>query len=480
MLKAYDVLLMSEVSASLAAKSGSSEPFRYECAHCGEEVRLAAATSSLVVPHFRHHSGNSDKECEFYLGQHTALSTDARSRKSKTDIAEFYFDHHTMMFYLGLRYSHEEIVHFEKLSTVLELRTSTKENAFCSIRIDHKGFASHVQRMIPLDSFSQTYFLSNSVDMTFREHNVFRNSGNCSPTLFKVLTGDTGNRAKLVRSGVIYTNVTYFAAYHNPAKWGFPPDVLFSKEIAVERTVQFETMNRKFLGKYLTISVKTAHIDRLLSSWGYRLESSEVLTLLWPPAILSNDVLQIHSTSAYLLSSFELHAHGNINIHSDGIKRITDNITKVSVSPRTKVLKKNVDLMIEYSSNKLLETSKPSISYTYAGYFQIMDKNFYIFNRSGVLPLIKGAFVHMTPNTEVRHYSYGYLDGVVVPHKLTKLSDSSLLYDIISYYKRTDLFDLNDFESLVLSHTALQYINSCKETGRINSTVKRFIEEGLI
>ena len=69
MQKAYDTFLQSEVSASLAAKAGSFEPYRYECAHCGEEVRLAAVGSISMVPHFRHRSGNSDVECELYLGQ---------------------------------------------------------------------------------------------------------------------------------------------------------------------------------------------------------------------------------------------------------------------------------------------------------------------------------------------------------------------------------------------------------------------------
>lgn len=58
MRKAYDTILQSEVSADLAAKSGGFEPYRYECACCGEEVYVAAAYSTSIVPHFRHRSGN--------------------------------------------------------------------------------------------------------------------------------------------------------------------------------------------------------------------------------------------------------------------------------------------------------------------------------------------------------------------------------------------------------------------------------------
>lgn len=89
MRKAYDTFLQSEVTADLATKAGSFEPYRYECSHCGEEVRLAAVGSISMVPHFRHRSRNSDVECELYLGQYGSISTDACSRKSKNEGAEF-------------------------------------------------------------------------------------------------------------------------------------------------------------------------------------------------------------------------------------------------------------------------------------------------------------------------------------------------------------------------------------------------------
>ena len=90
MRKAYDTFLQSEVSADLAAQSGGLEQYRYECAHCGEEVRLAAAGSVSMVAHFRHRSGNNDVDCEKYLGQYGAISIDSRSRKSRNERAEFY------------------------------------------------------------------------------------------------------------------------------------------------------------------------------------------------------------------------------------------------------------------------------------------------------------------------------------------------------------------------------------------------------
>ena len=116
MRKAYDTFLLAEVSADLAVNAGSFEPYRYECAACGEEVRLAAVGSKSMVSHFRHRSGNSDVECEHYLGQYGTFNTDFRSRKSKSERAEFYFDSNIMMFSLGLRFNEDEISTYEKLS----------------------------------------------------------------------------------------------------------------------------------------------------------------------------------------------------------------------------------------------------------------------------------------------------------------------------------------------------------------------------
>ena len=89
MRKAYDTFLQSEVYADLAAKNGGSEPYRYECAYCGEEVRIAAVSSVSMIAHFRHRSGNNDVDCENYLGQYGAISIDSHSRKSRNERAEF-------------------------------------------------------------------------------------------------------------------------------------------------------------------------------------------------------------------------------------------------------------------------------------------------------------------------------------------------------------------------------------------------------
>jgi len=477
MRKAYDTILQSEVSADLAAKSGGFEPYRYECACCGEEVYVAAAYSTSMVPHFRHRSGNNDVECENYLGQYGAISIESRSRKSNRERVEFYFEKSNKTFSLGLRFSGDEINAYEQHNVVFELRLSAAEQAFFTLLINNTNFAPDAPTLIPINKFSFSYFLSNTLNGTKRKYDFFK-SGN-TPIFFKLQGNDSDYKAKLIRSAVLYTNVPYFVVFQS--QYSVPQEVRFSDEIHVNETFRFETMGRKFLGKVLTIKNKTAQIDALLLSWGYQLEASETLTLLWPPAALVDDVLVIDSGYAFLYSSFELQAHGNINVHSEDIYRVTNEVSKVSVKPKTKVFKKNAEIIIDkgeqhsYGLDEIFSTESSASTYTVPD-----DSIYFLFNRSGVKRLSKGQSVSLTPQGEIRRYYYGYPTYRIYYLQQEELTGELLLDDILSHYRRTEAFDKSVFSSCALSKTASQYIRKCEASGLINTVAKQFIEEGRL
>jgi len=479
MRKAYDTFLQSQVSADSAAKERGFEPYRYKCAHCGEEVILAAAESKHMVPYFRHLSGNSDVECEFYLGQYGSISIDAQSRKSKNERAEFYFNIETKMFYLGICFSYDEIAAYEKLTTTFELRAETHKEPFYLLHINSINFDPDIQRMIPLEKFSYTYYLSNTLNNVKRPYEVFKKNGSNVPTFFKLQINDSKYKARLVRSPILYTDVPYFVAYQG--QYRCPADSSLPSEIKVDSTFEFETMGRRFLGKILTIKSKTAQTDSLLMPWGYNLEASETLTLLWPPAAIADESVLINADYAYLYSTFELQSHGNINAHSEDIKRIANHVSKVTVNSRTKIYKKNTELVID----KRIQTkdnydSLPLTKEVRCNFVVPDDGLYFLFNRSGVVPLRKGMSIFLTPESEIRHYVFGYLEGFIIPQEFPALPGEFLLKDILSHYKRMEAFIWDDFDSFELSQTAFQYIESCEKSGRINSAAKRFIEEGRI
>jgi len=88
--------------------------------------------------------------------------------------------------------------------------------------------------------------------------------------------------------------------------------------------------------------------------------------------------------------------------------------------------------------------------------------------------------VQMTPDSIVKHYLNGYLDGIVAPSEQIMISGESLLRNALIHYKRTETLNWDDFESLDLNQPAFQYIETCEKTGLINSAAKYLIEEGRI
>lgn len=477
MRKAYDTFLQSEVSADLAGKSGGLEPYRYECAHCGEEVRLAAAGSISMVAHFRHRSGNNDVDCENYLGQYGAISIDARSRKSRNERAEFYFDSSTKMFYLGLCFSENEIDTYEEESARFELRTTAQEQPFSSLRINNINFLPDTPRMIPIDQFSYSYHLSNTLNNVKRSYDFFKKDG--LPTFFKIQGNDDYYRARLIRSTILYTDVSYFAVIEG--RYSFPQSSCFSSDIEISDTCRLETMGRRILGQVLTIKNKTADVETLFASWGYQVEASETLTLLWPPATQINEASVVCSDNAFLFTSFSLEPHGNINVHSLDIQAMGSGVSKVSIHSRVKVLRKNAEIIIDRDTACPADYDPLPFAESQTRVYTVPDDSaYFLFNCSGATPIGKGQSVSLTLGSFIKCYTSGYLDGVIYPIQQKELSGKLLLNDLLTHYRRVENLSLEPFAELDLSDTASQYIEECIETGFINSAATRFIEEGLI
>jgi hypothetical protein len=487
MHKAYDIYLSAEVTADLAAKAGA-DLYRYECACCGEEVYLAAAKNVIddfqyqrkpTEPHFRHYKGNNDVDCEQYLGQYGAISTEANSRKSKNERAEFYFDHNTKLFYIGLTFSERELSYYEEHAAIFELRTSSQLEPFYVKEISSLRFAPDIQELIPLNKFSNNYFLSNTLNGVKRKYDVFNNRKN-SPTFFKLLAGDKNSRTKLVRSAILYTNTSYLMVFHGKRQSLDLVNYSQLNEFRIENSFDFETMGRQFIGRVITIDSKTVQNEHIVNSWGYQLESSERMTLLWPPAFISDDIFSINANAAYLYTTFEIQPHGNINVRSENISKICDGLTKVTVDSRVKVHKKNAEIMIENHVQESKCNTKLSIEVQSSKEYKALDESSFLFNRSGVSKLKKGSITHLTTNSLVKHYYDSYLDNVVKSPEIPLISKEQLIHDVLIYYKREDMFNWDEFESCDLSQFAFTYIEDCEKKGFINSAIKLLIKKGLL
>ena len=480
MRKAYDAILADYVDAESAGRNDGSEPYRYECACCWEEVRLCAANSRNQATHFRHYSGNNNIECDNYLGNPNIVIKNALSRKNVRDKIEFYFSNSTKTFSVGVKFSAEDIESYEQSKAFFQVKTLSNNKPIISIPINSKRFLADVSEFIPINDFSWEYYVSSTNDMKQRKYELFHKDkrNTLYPSFFKIqASGDDDNfRAKLVRTETLYTNTPYliiFAYQYNALS--------FQNDVQVGKVITFSTMNRNFIGVIVTFTRKTAKIEQQLDIWKFKLEINETLTLLWPPSPQVDDIVFIKNMFIYMYSSFEVQAHGNINVNTRDIVNLGNGVSKISIEKRTKIHKKNWDIVLdrykvstqEYDTLILTqETSKNYVS---------SDDTTYLFNHSGVLPIRKGKSVLLTFASEVRHYSFGYLDHIITATRKNIITDDKrILQDILKYYKREEDFERSDYESLSLNLTTYKYIESCKKSGKINSAAKRFIKEGRI
>lgn len=480
MRKAYDTILSDYVDAESAAKGGGFEPYRYKCACCWEEVHLCAADSRNQATHFRHRNGNNNVECENYLGNRNAIINSALSHRNVRDKIEFYFSNSTKLFSIGVKFDADEISTYEQDEASFQVRTSYTAKPLISIPVRSSRFYPSISELIPISEFSWEYYVSSSNDSKTHKCELFRKDkrGYLYPSFFKIQAqGDDGDfKAKLIRSDTLYTNTPYLIVfthlYHTMS---------FQHEVKVGEVIRFKTMGKDFTGIVVMFTQKTVGVEQQLGAWKYKLETNEMLTLLWPPSPLVNETMRIRTNYAYLFSTFGLQAHGNINVHSENIVRFENGISKVSINGRTKIYKKNAELLLEKCKETSYEYDTISIAQKTVKNYVASDDSAYLFNRSGVSSMSKGMSVLLTQGSEVRHYSYGYLDSIVtVANDTVPLTSERILQDVLMYYKRTEAFNWTDYESLELSHTAFQYIESCEKTGLINSAAKHFIKEGWI
>lgn len=477
MYKAYDTILQTEVSAGIASRTGSFEQYRYECACCGEEVFVAAPNSTHVSAHFRHRSGNNDVDCENYLGHSSTLIIGNSGRHSNKERVEFYYNNNTKLFYVGIRYSSIDITKYEEQNAILKISISSRKDSFFEIPINNRYFIPDVPYKVPLDEYSSNFFIWNSIDNVKRPYEFINNSGFA---FFKLMGSEVEDyEAKLVRGNVLFTGIRYFSVIQNC--YFAPKDFNLPSEMSVEETIRFKTMNRYFLGKVLYISMKTSYIEGLCHSWGYQLDASESLSVLWPPISIENEICVTSKKYVFLHTSFALQSHGNINTHSRAFDEISSALYKIEIESQIKIYKKNAEITIVKNDKTKRNYETLKYSERTANVFMAPKSgNNFLFSAEGVVQLKEGQEIPMLVDRTVKCYLSNYLIETVISHKQPQLTVEELLKDILLHYKNEESFDPDCFNGFSLSKTVCQYIKICQSLGRINSAVKRYILEGVL
>ncbi len=298
MQMAYDKKASKEVDAEAIVKSPYSEPYRYKCICCGEDVHLCAANSEHQVPHFRHFSGNNNNEyCENYVRNLYSNSNNTSVRQNLRDNIEFYFSNETQLFSIGVKFNEDEIKKHEQSGTNFQVRESINASPIINSSINRSKFFPDAYKTFPISKFSWAYYTSLTNDSVQQKHELFRKNGlgSLCPSFFKIQAGGDDNsfQAKLVRTETLYTNTSYLVVFTHQFQVS-----MFQKDIEVDKVIEFTTMDTNFIGVIITFPNKTAEIEQKLNVWNYRLEAHETLTLLWPPSTQVDNTMIIRKKSA--------------------------------------------------------------------------------------------------------------------------------------------------------------------------------------
>jgi len=476
MLNAYDTILQTEVDAKLAVQDCGHEQYRYVCTYCGEEAFIAALFSKKQSVHFRHRNGDNDKDCPFYLGGFNDSSISSQLNQLKKNAYErvdFYFDCANKVFKIGLRLSVSEIQEYENHKISFELRTNNSSEPFATIKVNATNFLSDELTLIPINAFSLDYHLSNTYNKQNRTYSVFKRK---TPTVFKVLGNEDVFNARMVQGKTLFTNTRYFVLFQS----GHPIQ-LSHEGMDISDPLQVDTMGNSFTGIIIKIQNKTSRVESLVNSWGYELEESDTLTLLWPPATFSDDIANVRGNSVFLHTSFTLRAQNNISVKSIDIQQICENVTNISFNTGFRVFRRNAEIQIRYekSQDSTYDENKSHTNITRC--FTVLgDFSYFYFGMDGVLPLRVGQIVNMTQQSMIKGFNSSYLCKTILPLPHTELAGQDLLADILAHSKRVEPLVTEVFNSLQLTDLAMEYTSECEAAGRISSVVKQYILEGKL
>ena len=288
MIQAFDVLLQIPVTADIAAKNRIDEPFRYECLCCGEEVYIAATNSTKKAPHFRHRRGNSDRECELYLGSTGIAGALNAAQKRTHSRTEIYFDIKQKIFYAAVSFPKEKLQEFEDKSCILEFHSTYNSPPYEKVRINHQNFAPDSMVQFPLKLTTNDCYITIS-GANYRSHYEIL-SNNDFPTFFKITLGEnSGNFARRIVGGKIYTNTSYYIIAKNQKI--IQKIVDLGENIAISAVDEINALGSTIYGATLEILSVTPDLSNLFSYFNYSLEVSENITPLWPPLYSVDGVL---------------------------------------------------------------------------------------------------------------------------------------------------------------------------------------------
>lgn len=475
MYKAYDSILCLEINAASIAKNTSqnkSDYFRYKCLCCGEDVYLAAADSSIKTPHFRHRRGNNDTECEEYLGQPGAIERSVSIRNRSQDSVAFFFNSDRKTFELAISLKREYLEDLSSRHATLELKRSYTERAFLSVPIDNTNFVADTIQHFTINEYSNNYYLNLSGDIStgyrlfdYNKLSFFRSrmQNECSKKVF---------------SDYLFINTRYVAVCEEESN--ITRLVSFENVQCISEPIKFTTMGKKFYSVEISFLKRSYDLNSFLLNHGFKLAASETLSILWPPVFMKDSDYVCEDDRIFVKSSFPLVFNGNTNAKSTA-DELPQGITQIKLENKTIIKEKNIDVSLIKLKEEQYEVIQNEIVSEYTSQWIVSDDmDYFLFDQCGCRKLTVNEKVYLTENDRIAGYRNNHLKRIILSVKKSVPSAEFIINDILKYYPQSDSYKLEDFLGLSVCEPVITYLEKCYRNGRVNTIVKKYIEEGLL
>lgn len=484
MLYAFDTISRDKVSAEEVAKNNIDEPFRYECLCCGEEVHIAAARSIKMVPHFRHLRGNSDRDCELYLGGLLQTGTGIESaiavaRKRARSHAEILFDIDQQVFYFSISFSEDKIAEYQEGEYELVIKAGS-DHSIRPVLINQSNFAPDYPVKFPLR------LNSNSCCISIRSRS--RNGKTITsyydilkpiefPTFFKLQSSDSNQTiAKRHTDGIIYTDTNYYLIALE--KSHIEKLRSYSPYVSIGSIVEIPALGSTVYGAGIVISSLSTDLQETMRYFGYYLRKAERITLVWPPSYMVDGESKCRPGQVYLTSTFELRPRSNITCDLGQISNDGE-LYAIDCSESFRISQANTSLQVSADNNTLpSQNCEPIIEPTTI--VEVMEgPTFYSCGKDGYRPLSPGRY-HLSNGTRIIQYKGNYRTKIFMLPESAGITAIKRLMDIRKYYKVMKPYSDDLIAGVQLSKVAEIYIEDCRNRGSINVKVLEYIKAGKI
>lgn len=481
---AFDTIARTTVSADEVAKNNIDEPFRYECLCCGEEVHIAAARSRKMVPHFRHLRGNSDKDCELYLGGLLQTGTGIESaiavaQKRARTHAEILFDIERQLFYFAISFSEDKIAEYQQEDYELEIRAGS-DHSMRPVLINKSNFVPDYPVKFPLRLNSNSCCISIRSRLHYGKpitsyYDILKPIE--FPTFFKLQTSDSDQTiAKRHTDGIIYTDTNYYLIALE--KSHIEKLRSYSPNVSIGSIVEIPALGSIIYGADIVISSLSAELQETMRYFGYYLRKAERVTLVWPPSYMVDGESKCRSGMVYLTSTFELRPHSNITCDSAQISN-DDELYAIDYSESLRISQANTSLQVSADNTNLpIQNCKPKI--VSATIVEVVEgPTFYSCGRDGYLLLPPGRY-HLSNGTRIIQCNGNYQTTIYMLPEYAGITAVKRLMDIRKYYKVMEPYNDDLIAGVHLSKVAEIYIEDCRNRGIINVKALEYIKAGKI